>query len=72
MKELEKGVRIRIRLIGVIFTIGFSLVTMRAFDLQVLQEEQWHERAVRQHQKPNPTDAHSVERSLTVMVKSWP
>ena len=54
MKELEKGVRIRIRLIGVIFTIGFALVTMRAFDLQVLQEEQWHERADRQHQKTIP------------------
>ena len=54
MKELEKGVRTRIKLIGVIFTLGFALVTMRAFDLQVLQEEQWDERAERQHQKVIP------------------
>jgi cell division protein FtsI (penicillin-binding protein 3) len=54
MKEMEKGVRVRIRLIGVVFTLGFTLVAMRAFDLQVLQEEQWGERAVRQHQKVIP------------------
>ena len=54
MKELEKGVRIRIRLIGVVFVLGFALVTMRAFDLQVLQEKQWNERAERQHQKVIP------------------
>src|SRR5210317_755708 len=54
MKEMEKGVRIRIRLIGVIFALGFVLVTMRAFDLQVLQEQQWDERAVKQHQKVIP------------------
>lgn len=54
MKELGKGVRIRIRLIGVIFTIGFVLVATRAFDLQVLQGKQWHERADRQHQKTIP------------------
>ncbi len=54
MKELEKGIRIRIRLIGVVFILGFALVAMRAFDLQVLQEEQWDERAERQHQKVIP------------------
>jgi cell division protein FtsI (penicillin-binding protein 3) len=54
MKELEKGVRIRIRLIGVIFIIGFALVTMRAFNLQVMQEKEWGERAERQHQKTIP------------------
>ncbi len=54
MKELEKGVRLRIRLIGVIFTLGFALVSMRAFDLQVLQEKQWGERAEKQHQKVIP------------------
>ena len=78
MKELEKGVRIRIRLIGVIFTIGFSLVTMRAFDLQVLQEEQWHERADRQHQKTIPLtpqrgtifDSHGEELAVSVDVDS--
>ncbi|MCK4507049.1 MAG: transpeptidase family protein [Desulfuromonadales bacterium] len=54
MKELGKGVRVRIRLIGVVFILGFALVTMRAFDLQVLQEQQWGERAERQHQKVIP------------------
>lgn len=54
MKELERGVRIRIRLIGVVFALGFVLVAMRAFDLQVMQEEQWGERAERQHQKVIP------------------
>jgi len=54
MKELEKGVRIRIRLIGVVFVLGFALVTMRAFDLQVLQAQEWNERAERQHQKVIP------------------
>lgn len=54
MKELGKGVRVRIRLIGVIFVLGFALVAMRAFDLQVLQEQEWDERAERQHQKVIP------------------
>ena len=54
MKELEKGVRFRIKLIGVVFTLCFALVVMRAFDLQVLQEQQWDERAERQHQKVIP------------------
>ncbi len=54
MKELEKGVRFRIRLIGVVFTLCFALVAMRAFDLQVLQGQQWGERAERQHQKIIP------------------
>lgn len=54
MKELEKGVRLRIRLIGAVFILGFALVGMRAFDLQVLQEQQWGERAERQHQKIIP------------------
>lgn len=54
MKEVGKGVRIRIRLIGVVFILGFALVAMRAFDLQVLQEQQWDERAERQHQKIIP------------------
>ena len=54
MKELEKGIRFRIRLIGVVFTLCFVLVAIRAFDLQVLQEQQWDERAERQHQKVIP------------------
>ena len=54
MKELGKGVRIRIRMIGAVFVLGFALVAMRAFDLQVLQVKQWGERAERQHQKVIP------------------
>jgi cell division protein FtsI (penicillin-binding protein 3) len=54
MKELEKGVRIRIRLIGAVFILGFALVAMRAFEIQVMQEQQWDERAERQHQKSIP------------------
>ena len=54
MKQLEKGVRFRIRLIGVVFTLCFALVAIRAFDLQVLQGQQWDERAERQHQKVIP------------------
>ena len=54
MKGLEPGIRLRIRLIGAVFVLAFSLVAMRAFDLQVLQEQQWDERAERQHQKVIP------------------
>jgi len=79
MKGLEKGVRIRIRLIGVIFTLGFVLVTMRAFDLQVLQEQQWDERAERQHQKVIPLtpqrgtifDSNGEELAVSVDVDSF-
>ena len=54
MKLPEINVRFRIQLIGVIFTLGFILVVLRAFDLQVLQEAEWDERAERQHQKVIP------------------
>ena len=54
MKQLENGVRFRIRLIGVVFTLCFALVAIRAFNLQVLQGQQWDERAERQHQKVIP------------------
>lgn len=54
MKELERGIRIRVRLIGVVFALGFVLVALRAYDLQVLQEQEWDERADRQHQKVIP------------------
>lgn len=54
MKGLEKGVRVRIRVIGVVFVLAFALVAYRAFDLQVLQGAQWDERAERQHQKVIP------------------
>lgn len=78
MKELEKGVRIRIRLIGVFFALCFGLVAIRAFDLQVLQEQEWDERAVRQHQKVIPLtpqrgsifDSHGEELAVSVDVDS--
>jgi cell division protein FtsI (penicillin-binding protein 3) len=54
MAILERGITIRIRLLGVLFLIGFALVVWRAFDLQVLQRRDWVERAERQHQKTIP------------------
>ncbi|MDH3998361.1 MAG: transpeptidase family protein [Desulfuromonadales bacterium] len=54
MKNLEKGVCIRIRLIGAIFVLGFVLVGVRAFDLQVLQQQNWDQHAEKQHQKNIP------------------
>ncbi len=54
MKELEKGVRIRIRLVGLLFLLGFVLVGIRAVDLQVLQGGKWAERAEKQHQRVVP------------------
>ncbi|HER63647.1 MAG TPA: penicillin-binding protein 2, partial [Desulfobacteraceae bacterium] len=54
MKELEKGIRIRIRLVGLLFMLGFVLVGVRAMDLQVLQGQQWLERAERQQQRTVP------------------
>ena len=78
MKELEKSIRMRIRLIGVVFILGFVLVAMRAFDLQVLQESQWDERAERQHQKVIPLtpqrgtifDSNGAELAVSVDVDS--
>jgi cell division protein FtsI (penicillin-binding protein 3) len=78
MKELGKGVRIRIQLIGAVFVLGFVLVAMRAFDLQVLQEKQWGERAERQHQKIIPLtpqrgtiyDSNGTELAVSVDVDS--
>ncbi len=54
MSELEKGIRIRIRLVGVLFLLGFVLVGFRALDLQVIHGSDWVERAERQHQKIVP------------------
>ncbi|HKL27209.1 MAG TPA: penicillin-binding protein [Desulfuromonadales bacterium] len=49
--RVEKSIRIRIRLIGGLFLLGFLLVGFRAFDLQVLHGGEWLERAEKQHQK---------------------
>ncbi len=54
MATLERGVTIRIRLLGLIFIVAFALVGWRAFSLQVLQKREWIERAERQHQKTIP------------------
>ena len=54
MATLERGVAIRIRLLGLAFIVAFTLVGWRAFSLQVLQEREWIERAERQHQKTIP------------------
>ncbi len=54
MDKLEKWVRIRIRLVGVCFLIAFSFIVVRAFQLQVLGQEEWRKRADRQHQKSVP------------------
>lgn len=78
MKELGKGVRVRIRIIGVVFILGFVLVATRAFDLQVRQEQEWDERAERQHQKVIPLtpqrgtifDSHGEELAVSVDVES--
>lgn len=78
MKGLGKGTRLRIRLIGVLFTLGFVLVTLRAFDLQVMQEKEWDDRAERQHQKVIPLtpqrgtiyDSNGEELAVSVDVNS--
>lgn len=54
MATLERGVTIRIRLLGLAFIVAFALVGWRAFSLQVLQERDWVARAERQHQKSIP------------------
>jgi cell division protein FtsI (penicillin-binding protein 3) len=57
MVTLERGVTIRIRLLGLAFIVAFALVGWRAFSLQVLQKRDWVERAERQHQKTIPLTA---------------
>ncbi len=51
MENREKWMRLRIRLIGFCFILAFGFVVARAFHLQVLGQERWQEKAVRQHQK---------------------
>jgi len=51
MDKLEKWVRVRIRLVGFCFLVAFSFIVVRAFQLQVLGQEEWQKRAERQHQK---------------------
>jgi cell division protein FtsI (penicillin-binding protein 3) len=78
MKELEKGLRIRIRLVGLLFLLGFMLVGVRALDLQVLQGDEWAERAEKQHQRIVPLtpqrgtiyDRNGAELAVSVEVDS--
>lgn len=51
MIKPERGVRIRIRLVGFLFLMVFSCIVVRAFQLQVVGQEEWRKRAERQHQK---------------------
>ena len=54
MDRLEKWARFRIRLVGIGFVVAFLLIGVRAFRLQVLNQEEWQKRAERQHQKVIP------------------
>lgn len=78
MEALEKWVRIRIRLVGICFILIFVLIALRAFQLQVLNQEEWQKRAERQHQKNIPLmpqrgtiyDSHGEEMALSVEMDS--
>jgi cell division protein FtsI (penicillin-binding protein 3) len=50
----EKWARIRIRVIGVLFTVFFVIIAARAFYLQIVKKDDWTRRADRQHQKIVP------------------
>ncbi|HXV20588.1 MAG TPA: penicillin-binding transpeptidase domain-containing protein [Desulfuromonadales bacterium] len=54
MDRPEKWTRLRIRLVGIGFVVAFILIGVRAFHLQVLNQEEWRKRAERQHQKVIP------------------
>jgi cell division protein FtsI (penicillin-binding protein 3) len=54
MDRPEKWTRFRIRLVGISFAAAFLLIGVRAFHLQVLNQEEWQKRAERQHQKTIP------------------
>ena len=51
MENREKWMRVRIRLIGFCFILAFGFIVARAFQLQVLGQDLWRQKAVRQHQK---------------------
>jgi len=54
MDRLEKWTRLRIRLVSIGFVVAFVLIAIRAFHLQVLDQQKWQKRAERQHQKTIP------------------
>lgn len=78
MDGLERWVRIRIRLVGLFFIVVFALIVARAFTLQVLNQEDWEQRAERQHQKIIPLapqrgtifDRNGEELALSIEVDS--
>ncbi|PLX81649.1 MAG: penicillin-binding protein [Desulfuromonas sp.] len=54
MDKTEGWVRIRIRLVGVLFVVAFLLVATRAYYIQVHCRDDWQKKAERQHQKVIP------------------
>ena len=78
METLEKWVRIRIRLVGIVFLLVFGFIAVRAFCLQVLGEQQWQKRAERQQQRIIPLipqrgtiyDRNGEEMALSIQVDS--
>jgi len=54
MDRPERWTRFRIRLVSLCFTAAFLLIGVRAFHLQVLNQDDWQKRAERQHQKIIP------------------
>ena len=43
--------RVRIKLMGFCFVLAFGFIVARAFHLQVIGQDLWQQKAVRQHQK---------------------
>ena len=78
MDAQEKWIRFRIRLVGFCFIAAFGLITVRAFQLQVLGQDEWQKRAERQHQKIIPLipqrgaifDRNGEELALSIEVDS--
>lgn len=54
MAAPRNWIGIRIRLVGLCFLAVFALIVARAFQLQVLDQDEWRKRADRQHQRIIP------------------
>jgi cell division protein FtsI (penicillin-binding protein 3) len=54
MNPSEKWVLIRIRLVGICFIIAFTMIGVRAFQLQILSQDEMEKRAERQRQRIIP------------------
>jgi len=54
MDRPERWTQFRIRLVAIGFAAAFLLIGVRAFHLQVLNQDEWRKRAERQHQKVIP------------------